>query len=447
MTGSDTIFALSSGVGRVAIAVMRLSGPQSSLLLKDLAGSLPAPRHFSLCSLRDPGSGELLDKAAVVWCPGPQSVTGEDVVELHLHGSPAVLGAVFDVLRRYPLLRPADAGEFTRRAFANGKLDLVEVEGLADLLEARTSSQLRQAMQQFSGVASSVFDGWRSELLQIRAGIEAAVDFSDERGVAEAALESVGQQIQALEQKMQLSIDQSAVSEILRDGVRVVLAGYPNTGKSSILNLLARRDAAIVATRPGTTRDVIEVHMDLGGVPVILTDTAGLRLVTSDEIEAEGIRRSRHRIADANIVLWVSAPDVPGSAHPEAGIKVDLYVRNKSDLVDPGSKLFRNETEPPYLDVSAQTGSGSSELINYIRSLANEQVRAGDAALIVSARQKSIVERSIRLLNDACMVGSTNLELKAECIRLASDEVGRLTGRVDVEEWLGAIFNRFCIGK
>jgi tRNA modification GTPase len=447
MTGSETIFALSSGSGRAAIAVVRLSGPQSSLVLEDLAGELPQARQLVLRNLRDPSSQEILDKCAVVWCPGPRSVTGEDVVELHLHGSPAVLAAVTDVLSRYSTLRPADAGEFSRRAFANGKLDLVEVEGLADLLEARTSAQLRQAMHQFSGSASSLFESWRAQLLEIRAGIEAAVDFSEEQGVAEAALSGIDENIRGLEAAMGQALAGSAMSEMVQEGVRVVLAGHPNTGKSSILNCLSRRDVAIVADEPGTTRDIIEVMMNLEGVPVILTDTAGLRSGVSDKIEAEGIRRSRNRIGGADLVLWVWAPDVPGSAEPDASIKVDLFVANKSDLETPRSGLIRNDIGMRGVEVSARTGAGILELTNHIKLLSHKKVPNEEPAAIVSARQKAITERSIRLLNDARSVTSASLELKAEYIRLACDEVGRLTGRVDVEEWLGAIFSRFCIGK
>lgn len=446
MTSSDTIFALSSGAGRAAVAVLRLSGPGSSMVLTALAGGLPAPRHLVPRVLRDPQTSEILDKAAVVWLPGPRSFTGEDVAELHLHGSPAVLGGVMAVLRRYTGIRPAEAGEFTRRAFANGKMDLVEVEGLSDLLSAQTGAQRRQAIRQMSGMASSVFEGWRRQLLEIRAGIEAVVDFADEPGVAAEAGRTIDADIRRLLGDMRDCMAASAASEVVRDGVRLVLAGYPNTGKSSLLNSLAGRDAAIVSDRPGTTRDVIEVMLDLKGVAVMLTDTAGLRGAVDDEVEAEGVRRSRRQMEAADMVLWVSSPDVAGSETPEPGLTPALYIRNKSDLTAGESIRLRNESQRPNVTVSTRRGAGMDDLINQISNLVSG-FGGGDSALLVSVRQKSIAEESIRFLNDSLSAASEALEVKAECIRLASESVGRLTGRVDVEEWLGAIFSRFCIGK
>jgi len=440
MTARDTIFALSTGAGRAAIAVMRISGPAAPGVLESLTGGLPPPRSFAFRTIRDALSGDVLDRAVAVWLPAPRSFTGEDCVELHLHASPAVIAAVMDLLGRFPEVRPAEAGEFTRRAFLNGKMDLVEAEGLADLLEARTSGQRRQAMRQMSGQASSVFQRWRHQLLLIRADIEAVVDFADEPGVAEEAAPGIDMRIRDLCSEMQDAVRNAATAEVIRDGVRVVLAGRPNTGKSSLLNLLARREAAIVSDIPGTTRDVIEVSLDVEGVPVILTDTAGLRAQASDSVEEEGMRRSRRRMAEADIVIWVWSSDVPGSEVQDAG-GADIVLRNKSDL--PGLDLPIDDT----LALSTRSGDGMATFLERLKAILRDRYGNVESSLLVSARQTSAVARSIRHLNDSLAASSNYLELKAEAIRLASDEIGRLTGRIDVEEWLGAIFSRFCIGK
>jgi tRNA modification GTPase len=441
MTASDTIYALSSGAGRAALAVIRISGRQTSFLLTGLAGSLPPPRRLTLRTISDAKSGEVLDRAMIAWMPGPASFTGEDCAELHLHGSPAILSAVLHLLATFPGVRPAEQGEFTRRAFLNGKMDLVEVEGLGDLLEARTASQRRQAMRQMSGQASTVFDSWREQLLLIRADIEAAVDFADEPGVAEAAAPGIDRRMVGLLQDIQAEIERSRSSEVLRDGIRVVLAGHPNTGKSSLLNALARRDAAIVSDWPGTTRDAIEVSLDLDGMEVIVTDTAGLRAEAADVVEQEGIRRSRQHIAGSDVIIWVWSADIAGSHVPDDSVNPDLVVRNKCDL---GSGLLRNDSS---LEISTLDQEGLPELIVALSQLIRTRHGNAESALFVSARQKLAAERSIRSLNDALALGPDRLELKAEHVRLSTEEIARLTGRIDVEEWLGAIFSRFCIGK
>lgn len=410
--------------------------------MQAFAGVLPPPRTAVLRNIRD-STGEILDKALVLWFPGPFSFTGEDCAELHLHGSPGVIQAVMAACSVWPDVRPAEAGEFTRRAFINGKMDLVEAEGLADLLEARTVGQRRQAWRQMSGTASSVFESWREQLLLIRAAIEASVDFADEEGVAEATAPEINRRIAALLSEMDDGLKRSTASEVIRDGARVVLAGHPNTGKSSLLNALSLREAAIVSDIPGTTRDTIEVTMDVGGIPVILTDTAGLRTSATDLVEEEGIRRTRRHMAGADILIWVWSSDVPGSEVAETDAALDLVLCNKADL------KAETESGSPQggLLVSTRTGQGMALLLERLSGLLRDRYGAAESALLVSARQKNAVQRSIRHLNNALNIPAASVELKAEDIRRASEEIGRLTGRVDVEEWLGAIFSRFCIGK
>ncbi|MEI7598623.1 MAG: tRNA uridine-5-carboxymethylaminomethyl(34) synthesis GTPase MnmE [Aestuariivirga sp.] len=443
MTASDTIFALSSGAARSAVAIVRISGPASGDLLARIAGGVPDPRQFAVRPICDPQSGEVLDKAVVAWLPGPRSFTGEDCAELHLHGSPAVVRAVIVALTSHAGVRPAEPGEFTRRAFSNGKLDLVEVEGLADLLEAHTANQRRQAFRQMSGAASSVIETWRQQLVLIRADIEAVVDFADEPGVAEEAAPGIDARIRALRDQLAQAVERSRIAEVIRDGVRVVLAGLPNTGKSSLLNTLAKRDAAIVSSSPGTTRDTIEVFLDLNGIPVILTDTAGLREKVSDAVEEEGIRRSLRHISQADIVVWIQSADVVGSDTTD-GITPDITVQNKCDL---DSGLLRNEDSIAELRISTRTGEGVPTFIERLSELMGQHHGAAEPSLLVSERQMVCARDSIRFLNDALNLSVSHLELKAEEIRRASYEIGRLTGKVDVEEWLGAIFSRFCIGK
>lgn len=443
MTSAETIFALSSGAGRSAVAIVRISGPFSGELLAGMADGLPNPRQFAVKPICDPQSGELLDRAVVAWLPGPRSFTGEDCAELHLHGSPAVVRAVMAALASHEGVRPAEPGEFTRRALLNGKLDLVEVEGLADLLEAHTAKQRRQAFRQMSGAASSVIETWREQLVLIRADIEAVVDFVDEPGVAEEAAPGIDARIRSLRDQIVETIDRAGMAEVIRDGVRVVLAGMPNTGKSSLLNMLAKREAAIVSDVPGTTRDTIEVFLDLNGLPVILTDTAGLREKVSDPVEEEGIRRSRRRISDADIVVWIWSADVMGSDTSD-GITPDITAQNKCDL---DSGLTRNEDTGAELRISTRTGHGISAFIEQLSVLLGQRFGLEEPSVLVSERQIIAAKKSIRFLNDALEASASQLELKAEEIRSASNEIGRLTGKVGVEEWLGAIFSRFCVGK
>jgi tRNA modification GTPase len=436
----DTICALSSGQGRAGVAVIRISGPASGTALRALCGPLPPPRHASLRKLLDPRSGDLLDRGLVVWLPAPSTLTGEDVAELHVHGGRAVVARVIAALLAMKDMRLAEPGEFARRAFENGKLDLTAVEGLADLINAETEAQAKQALAQAEGGARALCASWREELIKAQALAEASLDFADEGDVAaDAAV-----QADALVAKLHAAIGdalQDRRGERLRDGFRVVIAGPPNVGKSSLLNALARRDVAIVSEEAGTTRDAIEVHLDLGGLPVIVTDTAGLR-EAQGAVEAEGIRRTLARVEEADLVIWLvdashqpSAPIVsqfpPNSAH--------IILQNKIDLA-PFTAIADG------LAVSAKTGEGLPQLIERLSELASEGMAGGEPAVITRARHRAELQAAAEALA-RYREERGGPELKAEELRIAARHLGSLTGNIDVEEVLGAIFSEFCIGK
>jgi tRNA modification GTPase len=327
-------------------------------------------------------------------------------------------------------------------------MDLVEAEGLGDLLWAQTSSQRQQALSQMLGEASSVFESWRNQLLSIRASIEAAVDFADEHGVAAAAQQDIDGRIQVLLSEMERAVSRSLAASAIRDGVKVVLAGLPNTGKSSLLNVLVGRQAAIVSATPGTTRDAIEVLLDLSGIPVVLTDTAGLRDDDADDIEAEGIRRSRARLAEAHVVVWVASPDVAGSEEYGQERHPDILLSNKCDIVESESRLLRNEDSiRPRFAISAATNEGVDSFLSRLTDLVRNRFTGRENPVVVSERQRLVTLEAVSSLKSAIGHDVRALELKAEDVRRATNSVGRLTGRVDVEEWLGLIFSRFCIGK
>ena len=435
-----TIFALSSGAGRAAVAVVRLSGPAVAGVVATLAGRLPPARQAVLCKLREPETGEEIDRGLVLWMPGPASFTGEDMAELHVHGGPAVVARLFAVLSRWPTLRPAEAGEFTRRAFDNGKLDLVEVEGLADLLMADTDAQLRQALQQMDGRASRRFEAWRNGVIGVLSRIEAVIDFADEDGVEAAARADIGPRIEALRADLASRLGEAHRGERLREGVRVVIAGPPNAGKSSLLNVLARRDAAIVSPEVGTTRDLIDIHLDLGGVPVVVTDTAGLRSDQVGVVERIGIERARDRLAGADLVLWVNAPDVALEV-PEFDSE-PLWIWNKADLAASPAGLAGRA-----IAVSTVTGEGLDRLLDELSRAVAHRYGGSEPALVVRERQRLAVEAALAALERAQAVPAGAPELVAEELRAAAHTLERLIGRVDVDDLLDAIFRDFCIGK
>jgi tRNA modification GTPase len=536
-TQRDTIFALSSGRGPAAIAVVRISGPRAGAALKILSGKIPAPRQAALARIQG-ADNEIIDEALALWFPAPASETGEDTAELQLHGGRAVVAATLAALARIEGLRPAEAGEFTRRAFENGKLDLTAVEGLADLVAAETEGQRRQAFRQMKGLLGNRAEGWRQRLIQALAWVEARIDFSDEADVPEDLMAPALAIAHELETEIAAALADSGRGERLREGLVVAIAGPPNAGKSTLLNRLARREAAIVSPYAGTTRDVIEVHLDLAGWPVTLLDTAGIR-ETDDPVELEGVRRAQQRAAAADLVLWVveageadaaknaaakgaakSLPVIAGhppearegeggrTRNPEAnpvgpGFAVPPFgrsrndedfvgfapsnpptwlIRNKIDLMEglersneleeasvtkneavfgPNNELKsmvkaeltqRNELESDSseleFNISAVTGKGFDALLDWLAREAGEFLGGTESALVTRARHRHALEEVLAALKRArSSEVATREDLVGEDLRIAATALGRLTGRVDVEDILDVIFRDFCIGK
>jgi len=535
----ETIYALSSGRPPAAIAVVRISGPRAGAALKALTGRIPDPRKAALARVRG-RDGEIVDQALALWFPGPQSETGEDVAELQLHGGHAVVAAVFAALAQIDGLRPAEAGEFTRRAFENGKLDLTAVEGLADLVMAETEGQRRQAFRQMTGALRDRAENWRTQLIQALALVEARIDFSDEADVPQDLVTPALQIARSLEGDIASVLAEGNRGERLREGFVVAIAGPPNAGKSTLLNRIAKREAAIVSPYAGTTRDVIEVHLDLGGLPVTFLDTAGIR-ETDDPVEREGVRRARERAAGADLILWIveagetsrpdeagngMRPDVAGNASrssddagnigrsPSAGAGITSrslggretggvthlpsdvgvllskeseltpvwLIRNKIDLqqwliqrneqsvqqegrsepsvrvnrplrnmVNKGLtgkseiELISNESE---FGISAKTGEGFDVLLNALARHAEKFLAGAESAVVTRERHRRTLQDALTALRRALVPELSNREdLLAEELRLAARALGRLTGRVDVDDVLDVIFRDFCIGK
>lgn len=430
---SDTIFALSSGRLPAGIAVVRLSGPDAGAAALSLSGTLPPPRVARYSMLHHPATGEELDRGLVVFFPGPASATGEDVVELHLHGGRAVVAAVLRALSTLPRLRPAGAGEFTRRSHQNGKLDLAEVEGLADLIAAETEAQRRQALALASGALSRRVSGWREGLVSALALLEAGIDFSDEADVAEDVSRPALEIIHALRAELVAAVADGERGERVRDGLVVAIAGPPNAGKSTLLNRLAGREAAIVSPIPGTTRDVLEVHLELAGQAVTLLDTAGLR-ETADAVEAEGVRRALARAEAADAVLWLSE----AGERPPAAFASAICVRTK---IDRGGAVPEG-----FIGLSATTDEGIDELVGAVAARA-EALCGREPALVTRERQRLALERACGHLTRALGDFGGHEELRAEDVRLAARALDETIGRVDVEDVLDALFSTFCIGK
>lgn len=443
---SGTIYALASGGGPAGVAVVRVSGRQAAEAWQRLAGQpLPPPRRLARGRLADPAAGEVLDEALGVWFAGPASFTGEDVVEFHLHGGRAVVAAVLTALSGIDGLRLAEPGEFTRRAFENGKMDLTAAEGLADLVAAETAAQRRQALRQMQGALGALYEDWRRDLLGGLAHVEAAIDFADE-DVPDGLIEAVRRRAASLREIMRAHLAEGRRGERLRDGVQVAIIGPPNAGKSSLLNLLARREAAIVAETAGTTRDVIEVHLDLGGIPVVVADTAGLR-EGGDAVECEGVRRAAARAAEADLRIAVfDATRWPETDGRTAGLVNGdtVVVINKCDLAEPRPPLRVGGVEGR--GVSVRTGQGIDGLLGELTAAVTERCPAAGAPAMTRARHREALEECVAALG-RFVAGETAPELAAEDLRLATRALGRITGRVDVEDVLDVIFRDFCIGK
>ncbi len=430
MTDTETIFAPASGAGAAAIAVLRLSGAETGAVLRAVAGRQPPPRHASLRRLRN-AAGETLDHALVLWLPGPASYTGEDSAELHLHGGRAVVAAVADALAAAGA-RPAEPGEFTRRAFLNGKLDLVAAEAVADLVAAETEAQRRQALRQLEGALGDLYRSWSARLLALMAGEEALIDFPDE-DLPPALAAAAAAERAALAADIAAHLADSHRGERLREGLVFAVTGPPNVGKSSLVNALAGRDVAIVSALPGTTRDALETRLILGGVPVTLVDTAGLR-ETADPIEAEGVRRARAHAAAADLVLALSEAGSPAPAREHGSVPV-LAIATKTDLggaVPPGA-----------LGVSAATGAGLAALRARLAAAAERLTQAAGPAPLTRTRHRAALTDALAALERVAPLP----ELRAEDLRQAVRALGRITGAVAVEDVLDRIFSAFCIGK
>jgi tRNA modification GTPase len=441
-----TIFALASAPGRAGVAVIRISGTGAGRVIDYMAGPRPDARRAVGRFIRHPESGEKIDRGVVLWFPAPRSFTGEDVAELHLHGGRAVVQAVLSALALMPGLRMAEPGEFARRAFEAGKLDLAEVEGLADLIDAETEGQRRQALAQASGVLSDLYDGWRASLIEALGLIEAGLDFADEGDIGLKTFTDARAIIQVMVRAVNHHLEDGHRGEILRDGFRVALIGPPNAGKSSLLNALARRDVAIVSAEAGTTRDVIEARLDLGGFPVIVSDTAGFR-EAAGAIEREGMRRSQATAEAADLVVWLTDATEPQTAlPPELGPVADrtLLVLNQVDLLPGGDVPVLPDDIVP---LSVQTGAGLGDLIKRLTVIAHERIGHHGEPALTQVRHRRLVEACRDSLDSFLEGSSDDVELRAEDLRRAADALGRITGRVDVEDVLDHIFGRFCIGK
>jgi tRNA modification GTPase len=438
----QTIFALSSGRPPSAIAIVRVSGPQAGPALTALGGKIPPARAATRVLLRD-AAGQPLDDAVVLWFPGPASATGEDVAEFHVHGGRAVLASVFAALATLENMRAAEPGEFTRRAFENGKLDLTEAEGLDDLIHADTDRQRRQALRQLKGLLGDKARDWRAGIIEASALIEAGIDFSDEGDVPAELIAPALRKIKALLDEIEEVLAAQAESERLRDGLVVAIAGPPNVGKSTLMNQLARREVAIVSPHAGTTRDVIEVQLDLDGYPVTVIDTAGIR-ETDDPVEQEGVRRARARAAEADLVLWLADGVVEETAH--GGAAPVWLVRNKVDLDSAGRAVAEAASQGRY-EISASRGDGVPELIAALVEFAEGFFGSSEGGLITRVRQRQLLQETASSLHRCIEAAGEGEELAAEELRIAAHCLGRLLGRVDVEDILDVIFREFCVGK
>lgn len=441
MPSVDTIYALSSGALPAGVAVIRISGPRTIDVIRSLCGAVPEPRVASLKPIRS-RNGFTIDSGLLIYFRGPASFTGEDCAELQVHGSRAVVQMLLHELSGFDGLRHAEAGEFSRRAFQNGKMDLVEIEGLSDLIVAETEMQRRLALEHSEGGQSKVYDSWAKRLIHARAMIEAELDFADEEDVPGSVSERIWSDMERLRDELDAHIAQAPIGEIIRDGLKIVIAGEPNAGKSSLLNALAKRDIAIVTEIAGTTRDVLSVDLSLAGFSVKLFDTAGLR-ETDETVEREGIRRARDVISRADLVLLLSETKTGFDTLQELDLTEIpvLKVATKSDREDGDGFVGAD------VAISTRTGAGMDQLLRVIASYLPDL--SGVTALSIPSRRRHVdaLRQASIALSDSLTLDQHGLDIRAELLRVAGDAIGRITGRVDVENLLDVIFSEFCIGK
>ena len=434
----DTIYALASGMGRAGVAVVRVSGPGVRDVAKALCdGHLSEPRRATLSSLRG-SSGSVIDEGLTLFFAAPNSFTGEDVVEFHVHGGRAILEALFSAFDEFGL-RVAGPGEFTRRAVENGKLDLTRAEAIADLVNAETAAQHRQALGQYGGQLAQLYDAWRARLIRALAWAEAAIDFSDEELPA-GMLSSMRLMAAEILEEIQGHLKDAHRGERIREGIYLTVVGAPNAGKSSLVNALAKRDVAIVNSVPGTTRDVIEVRLDLDGYPVTVADTAGIR-ETKEAVETEGVRRALERARTADLVLWLRDGSLADEAMPvPSDFHADLIVWNKADLAWPRTHEG--------LKLSLKTGQGLQELLQALADRVNEKLAtSSEGPVLTRQRHRKALEDAAECLLAMLAAPAGHPELAAEDLRLAVRAIGRITGAVDLDELLDVVFREFCVGK
>tara|TARA_R110000787_G_scaffold44093_7_gene107988 strand:- start:10187 stop:11521 length:1335 start_codon:yes stop_codon:yes gene_type:complete len=444
MSERDTICALASGAPPAAIAILRLSGPHvRALAERHLGSGLPTARHASLTDMTD-DAGALIDRGLALFMPGPGSYTGEDTLELYLHGGAAVIAHALETLISHDGVRMAEPGEYTRRAFEAGKLDLTEAEGVADIIEAETVAQKAQALRQLGGGLSETYDRWRAELTGVLALVEVAIDFPDEGDAPQDTTAPILAKLGGVIGEIETALGDGGIGERIRDGFRVAIIGAPNAGKSTLLNRLARREAAIVTAKAGTTRDVIEVRRVLGGHVVWIADTAGLR-VTDDEIEAEGVRRAEMAAREADLRLFVLDASNPDTSHLSTDYRLgtDLVVINKCDLGAAPDGISADHI------ISARDGAGVDALEQAIARFVDKYAASVEAPVITRQRHRARLTQGLRSLEAArdALEQDVGAELAAEDIRMALRQLGSIIGVVGVEDVLGAVFSEFCIGK
>ncbi len=439
----STIYALSSGAVPSGVAIVRMSGPKVRFVFETMVGHVPSPRKADFRRIYFPGTKNLIDQGVILYFQEPKSFTGEDCGEFQIHGGQAVVSALLNALGSVDGLVAAEAGEFSKRAFENGNLDLVELEGLSDLVSSKTEMQRQLALNQSTGLTSELYNGWRATIIELRSNIEAAIDFSEEDDVPDVLDEYLSRAIRSLISDIEHHAAGSSVGEIIRSGYTVTLMGPPNSGKSSLLNALAKREVSIVSPTPGTTRDIVEVHLDLDGYELIVSDTAGIRQ-SVEEVEKEGIRRALGRAIDTDLIIWLWPVDAEHSNMYELK-DVDkskiVVVRSKSDLTN--DERFASGT----VYTSTLVARGISDLIEEMRIRVSELGNRQDDLLVSRKRHLDSLILAVAYLREIVSETDMDADLVSENLRLASTQLDRIVGRIDVEDLLDTIFSRFCIGK